>query len=445
MHERTQRMTARLLFVFCCAVPTCFTCLCILMTWTPWYHHRALQRLEAKLSLTTGLAIEIEEFEKAAPSIYRLHGVTIREPETTHEIARIREIEHVTEDGEVTILLQQPEIQAAELKAVWQLLHQRFLCRPDLTAIPVRASANDLTLHSRTGSLTLKDMDAWIVPNEDAVEATLACLPANSLYDTPINIMVRRDRGGTRPATRWSIDTRGTALPCSAIADFLPEMEKLGVNAEFSGTMTWQIDKNHWWIDLGGSRFTDVALDQIFERNSHRLSGTATFEFDRCRIDPHSKRSDISGSMIAKNGQMGRSLLIAANQNCGFEIRLQDRLVDQYGDIPFDLLGLGFNVNNAQINLTGTCRNEVGYEGFPANVALCLDGFPIVFSTPQTLDSLSVLNVVAPNYSVAVPMSDQTDWLMNILIPPSRPMPSNQPRIRSANNWHGGPTISQPQ
>ena len=415
------------------------------MTWTPWYHHRALQRLEAKLSLTTGLAIEIEEFEKAAPSIYRLHGVTIREPETTHEIARIREIEHVTEDGEVTILLQQPEIQAAELKAVWQLLHQRFLCRPDLTAIPVRASANDLTLHSRTGSLTLKDMDAWIVPHEDAVEAILACLPANSLYDTPINIMVRRDRGGTRPATRWSIDTRGTALPCSAIADFLPEMEKLGVNAEFSGTMTWQIDKNHWWIDLGGSRFTDVALDQIFERNSHRLSGTATFEFDRCRIDPHSKRSDISGSMIAKNGQMGRSLLIAANQNCGFEIRLQDRLVDQYGDIPFDLLGLGFNVNNAQINLTGTCRNEVGYEGFPANVALCLDGFPIVFSTPQTLDSLSVLNVVAPNYSVAVPMSDQTDWLMNILIPPSRPMPSNQPRIRSANNWHGGPTISQPQ
>ena len=151
------------------------------MTWTPWYHHRALQRLEAELSLTTGLAIEIEDFEKATPSSYRLHGITIREPETTHEVARIRKIEHVTEGGEVTILLQQPEIQAAELKGIWQLLHQRFLCRPDLTAMPVRVSANDLTLHSRTGAVTLKDVDAWIVPHENAVEATLACLPPGFL------------------------------------------------------------------------------------------------------------------------------------------------------------------------------------------------------------------------------------------------------------------------
>jgi hypothetical protein len=415
------------------------------MTWTPWYHHRALKKLEAELSHTTGLVIEIEDFEKETPSSFRLLGVTIREPETAHEIAHIREIEHVEEGGEVTLLLQQPEVQAAELKGIWQLLHQRFLCRPDLTATPMRASANDLTMHSRTGAVTFKDVDAWIVPRADMVEATLACLPANSIHDTPINIMVRRDRSSKRPVTRWSLDTRGTALPCSAISDFLPEMEKLGVNAEFAGTMTWQIDTNHWWIDLGGSRFTDVSLDRIFEQNSHRLSGTANIQFDRCRIDPHSKRSDISGSILAKNGQMGRSLLVAATQNCGFDIRLQDRLIDQHGDIPYDLLGLGFNVNNAQINLAGICRSEVGYEGFPTDVVLCLDGFPIVFSTPQPLDSLNVLRVVAPSYSVSVPMSDQTDWLMNVLIPPSRPMPLNKSRIRSAENWRGGPTISQPR
>lgn len=444
MHERTQRTTARLLFVFCCAVPTCFTCLCILMTWTPWYHQRALAKLEAEFSHTTGLVIEIADFEKATPSSFRLLGVTIREPETAQEIAHIREIEHVAEGGRVTLLLQQAEVQAAELKGIWQLLHQRFLCRPDLTATPMRVSANDLTLHSRTGAVTFKDVDALVTPQEDAVEASLNCLPANSVYDTPINITVRRDRSGKRPVTRWSLDTRGTALPCSAIADFLPEMEKLGVNAEYTGTMTWQLDKNHWWIDLGGSRFNDISLDRIFEQNSHRLSGNATIQFDRCRIDPHSKRSDIAGSIMAKNGQMGRSLLLAATQNCGFDIRLQDRLITQHGDIPYDLLGLGFNVNNAQIKLTGICRSEVGYEGFPTNVVLCLDGFPLVFSTPRTLDSLSALRVVAPAYSVAVPMSDQTDWLINLLIPPSRPMPTNESRIRSADTWDGGPTISQP-
>ena len=64
MHERIQRTTARLLFVFCCAVPTCFTCLCILVTWTPWYHYRALAKLELELSHTTGLVIEVDDFEQ---------------------------------------------------------------------------------------------------------------------------------------------------------------------------------------------------------------------------------------------------------------------------------------------------------------------------------------------------------------------------------------------
>ena len=445
MHERTQRTTARLLFVFCCAFPTSVTCLCILMTWTPWYHSKALTTLERELSHTTGLIIEIDDFEKPAPANFRLFGVTVREPETTEVIAQIREIQHVEKNGCVTLLLQQPEVQAAELKGIWHLLHQRFLCRPDLTSNPVQASANDLTLHSRTGALTFKDVDASIIPGDHEVKATLDCLPASSLHNTPVNITVHRDRSGKNPVTRWSLDTRGTALPCSAIADFLPEMERLGLNAEYTGTMTWQLEPNHWWIDLSGSRFTDISLDRVFENNSHRLSGTANIHFDRCRIDPHSKRSDISGSIVARKGQVGRSLLLAATQHCGFEVRIQDRLIDHRGDVPYDLLGLGFNVNNSLIKLTGICRGEIGYEGFPSNVVLCLDGFPVVLSTPQMLDSLNALRVVAPNYSVAVPMSDQTDWLMNVLIPPSRPLPANKTRIRSAENWRGGPTISQPR
>ena len=444
MHERTQRTTARLLFVFCCAIPTCFTCLCIVVTWTPWYHHRALQSLESKLSHTTGLVIEIDDFQQASPSSLQLYGVTVKEPETGREIVHVRELERVNDGDQVTLLLQQPEIQSRELQSVWHLLHQRFLCRPDLTAVPVRAAANDLTIHSRSGAVTFKDVDAWITPTADSVEATIACLPANSRYDTPINITVRRDRSGKHPATNWSLDTRGTALPCSAIADFIPQMENLGANAEFAGTLAWQINADHWWIDLGGSRFYDVTLDRVFERNSHRLSGTATIQFDRCRINPHSKLSDVAGSIIAKDGQIGRSLLLAASQNCGFDIRLQDRLIDWQGDVPYDLFGLGFNINNAQIRLSGICRNEIGYEGFPANVVLCLDGFPLVFSSQQVMDSLNALRVVAPSYSVAVPMSDQTSWLMNFLIPPSRPMPAHESRIRSADNWRGGPTISQP-
>ena len=55
MHERTQRAMARLMFVFCCAIPTLVTISVIVFTWTPWYHHRCLSQIEAKLSDETGL------------------------------------------------------------------------------------------------------------------------------------------------------------------------------------------------------------------------------------------------------------------------------------------------------------------------------------------------------------------------------------------------------
>ena len=92
------------------------------MTWTPWYHSKALTTLERELSHTTGLIIEIDDFEKPAPANFRLFGVTVREPETTEVIAQIREIQHVEKNGCVTLLLQQPEVQAAELKGIWHLI-----------------------------------------------------------------------------------------------------------------------------------------------------------------------------------------------------------------------------------------------------------------------------------------------------------------------------------
>ena len=64
---------------------------------------------ERELSHTTGLIIEIDDFENQRAN-FHLFGVTVREPETTEVIAQIREIQHVEKNGCVTLLLQQPEV-----------------------------------------------------------------------------------------------------------------------------------------------------------------------------------------------------------------------------------------------------------------------------------------------------------------------------------------------
>ena len=63
-------------------MPTSLTFLCVLVTWTPWYHNRALRTIQAGLSRETGLIVEIEDFQRASPSTIHLHDVRVLEPET---------------------------------------------------------------------------------------------------------------------------------------------------------------------------------------------------------------------------------------------------------------------------------------------------------------------------------------------------------------------------
>ena len=266
--------------------------------------------------------------------------------------------------------------------------------------------------------------------------------------EVPLTITVRRDRSDEQPATDWLLDTQGTALPCSAFAEFLPKLESLGNEATFTGTCQWRHQGGQWSIDLAGSRFQQISLDRVFEQHAHRLSGNASLQLDRCRIEPHQRRSDIVGTVRARDGLIGRSLLASTSQNLGLDVRMPEAWGEAPGDIPYDLLAIGFNINNTQLRLDGVCRTEDGYESYPAGVVLILNGYPLVRSTPETIESLRLMTAIAPAHSVPVPLSNQTSWLTNILLPPSRPLPSNEPsppRIRSAGNWQGGPSIAQPQ
>jgi hypothetical protein len=446
MHERTQRAVSRLLFVFCCAVPTMITMLCVLVTWTPWYHNRALESLESAFSRDTGLIVQIEDFRRIAPSSLDLYQVLVLDPETQQEVARVRKLQWVSNDEEVAIVLHQPELQSSELAGAWQLIHDRFLCRPERTTNRTEVSCNDLTIHSRAGGQTFRDVRAWISPGKDAVDAIIQAVPVDSLANATIDIAVRRDRSGANPTTQWTLDTHDTPLPCSALAEYLPTLENLGTEAMFYGVMRWQLSGQDWWVDLSGSRFEEVSLSRVFERHEHRLTGTANIRLTRCRIEPSNRRSVIAGSIVARNGVIGQMLLSSARRFLNFTVR-EDVLADANRDPNYDLLALEFDLNSTQLELTGICRNDSLYHGLEPDVVLCLDQMPLAKSSRTTIDALQVASVFAPTHSVPVPISDQTSWLMNVLMPPSRPLPRDEqypPRIRSVGTAQGGPTVRQP-
>ncbi|MDA8744187.1 hypothetical protein N9N28_06095 [Rubripirellula amarantea] len=456
MHERTQRSLARLVFVACCALPTLLTLACIAATWTPWYDRRCRTAIEARLSNETGLQVAIEDFTILSPYATQLDRVRLSEPETGAEVATVASVHWSEENGQTVIVLQQPELQASTLRWSWRLIHDRFLCRPERQKTVTRFAANDLTIHSKQEPITLRDVQAWIEPQSDvnssgdaieSIQATIACVTASDPSATPIRVSIRRELAGKIPETLWSLQTGDTALPCSFLAEyFSSQWSNLGNNATFTGTLAVRLQEGHWAVDANG-RLGQLALDRIFERQTHRLSGTATLHLDRCRIEPARELVDISGAVEAADGVIGRSLLYAAKNHLDFAIAMPEG--DE--DILYDRLAMQFNLHGPDLRIHGMCRQELGFERMPVDVAMRIKDMPLALSSPDKLPAVRLMALLAPSHSELVPLADQNRHLLPLIIPPRHASPATMqnaspPRIRSARRYEGnGPLTGQPR
>lgn len=447
MHERTRRAVARLLFVIGCALPTFVIMLVVLVTFTPWFAHYRRDRLQALLSQRIGLSVEIESVEHPAPATVRLIGVRLREPETNSEVAKVHMITWVTTDSKTAVRLSQPEVQSSMLPFAWRVIHDRFLCQPQLTKVPVRIAADDLTIHSRTGSLTLRDVDAWLRPVKDKVEALIQCVPADRVDLPPVSISVVRDRTGKLPATDWTMNTGDVPLVCSALADYFPAMRSLGADATFMGTMRWKLSSAGWTIDLGGSRFEHVDLETVMQGMAHRLSGRAAIELQTCKIEPGSDLN-VLGTLVAEGGAVSQSLLAALHSQLQFDVA--PAIEGDTRDWPYETLAVRFDLIGSDMTLEGICDKQRGLQRLPAGMVFANAGRGLCSSPAARLTWVGLVRALWPERAEALPVSTQTAWLFKFLPAPKPSVLSGSdsgiatPKITSANELLGPASIIQP-
>lgn len=423
MHERTTRAIARWLFVGCCATPTCLTMLAILITWTPWYHGRALRAIESHVALMTGLRVEIGDFERADPSTWRLTNVRLSDPETLQPVASVRSLQWISQSENTVIRLSQPEIRVESLEQVIELLHHRFLCRPDQTRVPVRIAADDVTLRGSTTAQTIQDFDAWLETREQMVWATVRCIPAGHRPDSEgVQIEVTRNRSTSPPTTAWSLQTGEVQLPLAVLSDYFPFLAQLGTGATFdgsvSGTRQDGLAKPAWSLNLAG-HFRDIDFGQLTQNLPHRVTGRGTVSIDRCQLD-QDWSVNVAGQLIASDGWMSASLLPRLAEDLGCELA-----VTTDKDFSFDALALRFDLYAAQLRVEGICQNLPGREWLNANVVVSAGGRPIAMSSGKWCDSLNLARLIAPPHSVWIPLSGQTSGLLSILRPPRHSLPQN--------------------
>ncbi len=436
-----------MLFVFGCAMPTLLTTLLVVVSCTPWYADHRRAGLERDLSSRLGVTVTIEAVEYPAPKTIRLVGVRLLEPETGAEVAQVRLVTWTRGDAKNAIRLSQPEIHSEHLRYVWRVVHDRFLCQPELTATAVRMAADDLTIHSRAGAVTLRDVDTWLRPLDRRVEVMIQCVPASRRDDAPVHISVVRDRGGHVAATDWTLQTGDIPLPCAALADHLPAMKNLGTDATFTGTLRWQVDRDGWSIDLGGSRFDNVELSELMHNVPHRLTGRAAVRFERCQIEP-GKVVDVSGTLLSQQGYVGWSLLRSADSQLGFDVDPADH--DDGRDVAYDRIALRFDLFGPQLSLAGICHQQRGFEFLEPGVVLASSGRGIVSSRGEPQSWASLVRTFWQDGRELLPASGQSAWLMQWLPSPHRPpaTPPIAPRITGTSEYRqgfeAGPTIGQP-
>ena len=434
MHERTTRAIARWLFVACCAAPTGLCMLGILVTWTPWYDNGVRHRLEDQLALQTGLHVEIGDFERSDPTTWRLHDLKLTDPETRQPVVSVRNACWVAESQHTVIRLSQPELYVESLEQLVGLIHERFLCRPERTDIPVRFAADDVTLRGSVHSQTLRDVDAGLRTEGSQVIAWIDCLPAGFRPDLDgLKIEVTRNRSASPPVTRWSIQTGELSLPVAVLADYFPILNRLGDDATFHGMLIAERPDRSapesGLFELTG-RFNEVDLGRLTEELPHRLTGRASIALDRCQFDGNGG-VNVSGELRAAEGWMSASILPRLAEDLGCQL-----LAMTSSDFSFDALALRFDLYASQLRVQGLCRTQTGNEWMPAGVVVSAGGRPIVMSAEdeEWLPATNLARLVAPPHSVQVPLSSQTSGLLSILKPPKRNLPSVRMLNTGASN-----------
>jgi hypothetical protein len=416
MHESTRRLICRSVFLLLCLLPTIAVSLWIGVIRSSTY--QAMQRAswQRELSRQWGLTVTLQAVSQPRRGVTLLDGIRVCDPETEALIAEIRQVEVGAHGGSRVVIAAQPEVQGDQLARLWTAFHERFLRSDPGSVPPAQIHAGELTIHreDRARSSTLTDVRCSIHVAVEGPQARFEFRDVALQMAEPARVRVTRNRQLSPPATRWELDTRGTPLPCSLLADHLPALRWLGAESTFQGSVDLTQMPGGWHGELAG-RFRSVDLDQLVsERYDHRLTGIAEVLLRRARFQ-HGKLSDAAGDLSCQGGIVSRSLLAQADKALGVVADTRVRALEADMLWRYRELKFGFEINPEGLQIIGHCEH-------PSQGVVMTDQYgPLLTDQPREIAQVVALvqTLASPN-GQQVPATAEAYQLLHVLPIPSR-------------------------
>jgi hypothetical protein len=425
MKQSARKTWCRGAFVALCAVPTLLVVLWIAAR--VFLLDGAAQKddWERELSARLGMTVRIGGLSYPQMGLAELEGVELTDAETGDPFARAEAIEvEQTAEG-CLIRLIAPEIDAAQLGRFTRILHDRLLCGGISRGLArCDISARELTLLDDYAPRTLVDLDIVLEPTESGPRLAVSFLwPEATEEDERMHLALSRNSEISPPVTRLTVDTGRASLPCHLAAHFWQPLERLGPEAEFSGTASCTLASRSS-AKLSGL-LAGVDLDALVsEQFPQILSGNARIKVEA--VIEEGRLAAASGRIdVPAGGRISRSLLVAAAEHLG----LDNEAGSDRGDVvAYRRLGIGFRIDGARLQLSGLA--DAGTPG----VLISRNTAPLLKAPANhATAAVGLARVLLPDSQMQVPLASQTADLVQLLPAPAI-IPASAERARSARS-----------
>lgn len=370
IHESTARRLCQLAFLLLGALPVAVCLAWSGLGFLPAYQRSLAHRWERLLSDQLGVHVRVARYEAQAPERFRLHGIELRHPETGERIGGVQQVAATRAAGKWAIDFSQPELEQRELASAWKIVHDWFLCRPQRYLTSTELKIDELRILRGNAEQSLHDIKLEMTPKRDALRVGIGFRVVQP-GASPANSTTRRDRDNAGVAcaltieryhnrnnlrTIISLKTGDGALPCSLVQGLVPQIQRLGNDAQFAGDLRLDQGGQDWWsLSLTKASFTGVDLGQLTAATEVPISGRGQIYFEKLDVGP--QQIDIArGGLTIEAGQMPSRMLAAIAAHMDVSLR-ETNTVTHYG---FDSLRVGFHVEPSQLRLVGGMTDRHG-------------------------------------------------------------------------------------
>jgi hypothetical protein len=353
LHERTQRLVCRTLFLAICAAPTLLTLGWVLYFHLPW------QESDWQRTLENTLHVRANVTGVAAPRPGQRSFSTLRftSLDTSHALGEFRQFNIIAADALTADLATIQWSRLPELSRVVQV----WLTGDEFRTTRWIIKSAQLVRSAGSGC-EFRNLRVESSVSTSGTRQILLQVELNQ--GRRVRLLIERDMAGK---LYTSLDTQQAVVPAWLMAQVIPSAGRWG-DANLSGIVRLEQDDAHI---LGTFRGTVDSIDTQDWIGTDHLQTQAKLDFEMLRWQDGRIQS-AEGQLETTEGRVHHKLLQALQERLFCTIASE--LTDKVAFHPFQRAACNFQMNEQGLTVTGECSSAGTSQGY----LMVADGKPLV-------------------------------------------------------------------